>query len=333
DLRERDRGVRPGQRVHPDPDHRGRPVRLSGGAGAVPAGGQPGLPVGEPGGDRPPAARAGGRPVDGHRRADPRRAVLDLRPGPGRPGPGAGDRAAAGGVPGPVPGLLARDHRAGDGRRAHRPGRDQRLPVDDAGPGDRVGALPPARGAGPLPGRAARRAGRADAAGLHRGQQRRLPVRVRRLAGGVRGRVRAAVDGAGLADRAAVRAALPGRGHDHRGGRAAVHHAGPVRRGLPRPLQVQPAEADRAAGAVGVRAGPLPDAGIRRHRRLRPHQAALLRGAPGHQPDRDRSGRAGPVRLDDAARPGVPRRPPLRRRHPARPGPGGGAGAGGARRL
>ena len=30
--------------------------------------------------------------------------------------------------------------------------------------------------------------------------------------------------------------ALPGRRHDHRGGRPAVHHAGPVRRGLPRAI-------------------------------------------------------------------------------------------------
>ena len=85
--------------------------------------------------------------------------------------------------------------------------------------------------------------------------------------------------------RPAGRPAVPGRRHDHRGRRPAVHHAGPVRRGLPRPLQVQPAEADRDAGAVGVRPGPVPDAGVRRHDRLRPHQAALLRGAPRHQPD------------------------------------------------
>ena len=52
-------------------------------------------------------------------------------------------------------------------------------------------------------------------------------------------------------------------GHDHRGGRAAVHHAGQVRSRLPRPLQVQPAEAVRDAGPVGVRAGPVPDAGLR----------------------------------------------------------------------
>ena len=46
--------------------------------------------------------------------------------------------------------------------------------------------------------------------------------------------------------------------------------------GVPRALQVQPAEADRDAGALGVRAGPVPDPGLRRDRGLRPHQAALL---------------------------------------------------------
>ena len=39
---------------------------------------------------------------------------------------------------------------------------------------------------------------------------------------------------------------------DHRGRRAAVHHAGALRRGLPRPLQVQPPEADRAARRSGA---------------------------------------------------------------------------------
>ena len=78
--------------------------------------------------------------------------------------------------------------------------------------------------------------------------------------GGVRAGVPAAVRPARLAVRAARRPALPGRRHDHRGRRAAVHHAGPLRRRLPRPLQVQPAEAHRDAGAVGLRARPVPDA-------------------------------------------------------------------------
>ena len=53
---------------------------------------------------------------------------------------------------------------------------------------------------------------------------------------------------------------LPDGRHDHRGRRPAVHDAGPLRRRLPRPLQVQPAEADRVPGAVGLRARPVPDA-------------------------------------------------------------------------
>ena len=84
---------------------------------------------------------------------------------------------------------------------------------------------------------------------------------------------------------------LVGR-HHHRGRHPAVHHAGPLRRRLPRPLQVQPLEADRGPGPVGLRPRPLPDARLRGHRRLRPHQAALLPGAHGHQPDRHRAARA-----------------------------------------
>ena len=44
-------------------------------------------------------------------------------------------------------------------------------------------------------------------------------------------------------------------------------------------------QARRDAGAVGVRARPVPDAGLRRHHRLRPDQAALLHRAHRHQPD------------------------------------------------
>ena len=45
-------------------------------------------------------------------------------------------------------------------------------------------------------------------------------------------------------------AALPRGRHDHRGRRAALGHARALRRRLPRPLQVQPPEAHRDAGAV-----------------------------------------------------------------------------------
>ena len=94
-----------------------------------------------------------------------------------------------------------------------------------------------------------------------------------------------------LSERLAGRRYLVGE-HDHRGRRPAVHHAGPVRRRLSRPLQVQPAQAHRAAGAVGVRAGPVPDARLRRHGRLRADQAALLRRAHRPEPDPDRGRRA-----------------------------------------
>ena len=110
------------------------------------------------------------------------------------------------------------------------------------------------------PRHAARRDRRGQRGRLRRRQQRRLPLRVRRLAGGLRARLRPAVRPPRLAVGAAAQPALPGRRHDHRGRRAAVHDAGPVRRRVPRPLQVQPPEADRAAGAVGLRPGPVPDA-------------------------------------------------------------------------
>ncbi len=58
-------------------------------------------------------------------------------------------------------------------------------------------------------------------------------------------------------------AALPDGRPDHRGRRPAVHHAGPFRRGLPRALQVQPQQAQRDAGAVGLRPRPLPDPRLR----------------------------------------------------------------------
>ena len=58
--------------------------------------------------------------------------------------------------------------------------------------------------------------------------------------GGVRRGVRPALDRPGLARGAARRPPLPDGRRDHRGRRPAVHHAGPLRRGLPRPLQVQP---------------------------------------------------------------------------------------------
>ncbi len=71
--------------------------------------------------------------------------------------------------------------------------------------------------------------------------------------------LRPALRGPRLADGAARRPPLPRRRHHHRGRRPAVHDAGPLRRGLPRALQVQPAEAVGDAGPVGLRARPVPD--------------------------------------------------------------------------
>ena len=207
-----------------------------------------------------------------------------------------------------------RDRGHPERRRGHR-----RLPAHHARPGERVGRLPPPRCPRPVPGPAARGDRGGQRARLRGRQQRRLPLRVRRHPAGLRRGLREAVRPPRLARRAPGHPPLPGRRHDHRGRRPALADPGPVRRGLRGPLQVQPEQADRDAGAVGLRPRPVPDPGVRRHDRLRPDQAALLPGAHQPQPVRHRPGRPGPVRLADPARPRVPARPPLRRRHPARP--------------
>ena len=126
--------------------------------------------------------------------------------------------------------------------------------------------------------------------------------------------------------------ALPGRRHDHRGRRTAVHHARALRRGLPRALQVQSAQAHRDAGALGLRPRPLPDARLRRHDRLRRHQAALLHRSPGHQSDRHRAGRPRPGELADRARSRAARRTAVRGRHSPAAAEAGRGGAGRTRR-
>ena len=295
--------LRTGHPVHQRPHHGRRLGAVAGGARPVPAGRRAGLPLGQPGHHRATAARARGRHLDGAVRADPRPGQLDLRPRPGRCGPGAGHPAAQGRL------------------RARQPGYPRGITVPaivDVPTGQVVTndfaqitldfstqwtRVPPRGRARPLPGGAARRDGRGDKrvyTEVNNGVYRcgfagtRRPT-TRRTSG-----CSTALDW--LEERLAD-PALPHGRHDHRGGRAAVHHAGAVRPGLPRPLQVQPLQAQRDAGAVGLRAGPLPDAGFRRHHRLRPDQAALLRRPPGHQPDRDRPRRPRPARLAHAPRP------------------------------
>ncbi len=78
----------------------------------------------------------------------------------------------------------------------------------------------------------------------------------------------------------------------------------------------------RAAGAVGLRPGPLPDPRVRRHHRLPADQAALLRRARRREPHRHRPGRAGHLELAHPAPPRAAGWVPVRERHPARSGPG-----------
>ena len=221
-------------------------------------------------------------------RPDPRRAQLDLRPRPGRPRPGARHRAAAGGL------LRARSRATTGASPCRRSStcRPAQVVTNDFAQitldlSTRV-ARPTTGTARPTSTPSALRdeidevmrawsTATSTTASTGRVRRRRRRPTTRRTTG-------CSTGWTGSSDRLAE-PPLPRRRHHHRGRRPAVHHAGALRRRLPRPLQVQPAEAHRDAGALGLRARPVPDARLRRHGRLRPHQAALLRGAPRHQPD------------------------------------------------
>ena len=141
-----------------------------------------------------------------------------------------------------------------DGRDGYpvEPGRYQRLRADERGPLDRVGRPPPSGRTRPVSGRPTRGDGRADGRHLPRREQRRLPLRLRRLPTGVRGRLRPVVLTAGRAVAATRDPSVPhGRPH-HRRRHPAVHHVGPLRSRVPRSLQVQPPEALGDAGALGL---------------------------------------------------------------------------------
>ena len=91
-------------------------------------------------------------------------------------------------------------------------------------------------------------------------------------------------------------------GPHHRSGHPAVHHARALRCGLCRSFQVQSAPHRRLPEPVELSARSLSDAGVRRDRQSRPHQAALLRQPPSDQPDRHHPARPR-ARLLRAARP------------------------------
>ncbi len=205
--------------------------------------------------------------------------------------------------------------------------RDERLRADDPGPLDRVDGVPPRRRAGPVPGVAARRDRRGGRARLSRRQQRRVQVRVRRLPGRVRqgvphgcstGSTGCRIACHSSATSSATRSPRPTSGCSRPWpGSIAVYHGHfkcnrqkltelPVLWAYARDLFQTPGFGDT-----------IDFVHIKQHYYL-VHKDI--------NPTRHRPGRPGPVRLADAARPRATRRPPVRRRHPARsagPGRGG----------
>ena len=253
-------------------------------------------------------------------RPDPRRAQLDLRPRPGRARPGARHRAAAGGVPrrgSPATTRASPCRRSSTSRPARwSPTTSPQITLDLS---TRVARAPPAGRARPVPRAAARRDRRGQraastptsttactAAGSPARQEAyeeaydRLFDRLDWLSERLAGQRYLVGDTITEADvrlfTTLVRFDAVYHGH-FKCNRQKLTEM-PVLWAYARDLFQTP--------------------GLRRHRRLRAHQAALLRRAPRHQPDRHRAGRPGPVGLADPARPGGARRPAVRRRHAAR---------------
>ena len=279
-----------------------RPRRLSGRAGPLPAGRRPGLPVGQPGDHRAAAARAWRTCISmglcgpTH---DERSWTFDLDPGGRRPG--AGHRAAAGGVlrpRSPTTRAASPCRRSSTSRPARSsPTTSPQITLDLSTEWTRATTAP---GAPDLyPRAAARRDRRGQRAGLHRRQQRRLPVRLRRLPGGVRRGVRPAVRPrwTGSTDRLADRRYLVGDTITEADVRLfttlvrfdAVYHGH---------FKCNRQQADRDAGAVGATRGTC----SRRPASATPSTSTRSSGTttwctPGHQPDRHRAGRPGPRRL------------------------------------
>ncbi|CAA9365706.1 MAG: Glutathione S-transferase, omega, partial [uncultured Nocardioidaceae bacterium] len=288
---------RPGRRrARGDVAGRGRPL---------PAGLEPRVPVGTSLADCAGFARPGRGHLAGDGRPDPRREGLAVHPRRGWTRPCARDRLSVRGLSGHRPGVPGPGDRARADRRRVGSGGHQRLSADHPRLLDPVDPVPSPGRPRPLP----RGAARGDRLGQRRGlpgrQQRCLPLWLRDVPGGLRGGVHPSLRPARLARAAPRRSPLPRRRVPDRGRHPALHDPGPLRRGLPRALQVQPEQAQRDAGAVGLRARPLPDPRVRGDRRLRPHQAALLRHPRADQPDGHRPCRAGRVRVADPARPGL----------------------------
>ena len=172
---------------------------VAGRAGPLPARRRPGVPVGQPGDHRAAAARsrgrssrwgcAGPRTTSGRGPSTSTRAEVD----PVLQVPRIQDAYLA-----PVPRTTPRASPCPASSTCPRAGRHQRLPADDPRPVAEWAAFH-REGAPDLYPEAQRAEMDAVMAGLHRGQQRRLPVRLRRHPGGLRERVRPPLRRAGLA--------------------------------------------------------------------------------------------------------------------------------------
>ena len=230
-----------------------------------------GLPVGEPGDHRAAAARPRAGAVDGDRRADPRRAQLDVRPRPRRPRPGARHRALAGRV------LRPRSPTTTRGSRCRRwsTSRPAQVVTNDFAQmtldfSTEWRAFHREGAPDLYPDGAPRRDRRGRRRRVPRRQQRRLPVRLRRHPGRATSRPTGSCSTASTGCRSAsptsatwwaTRSPRPTCGCSPTLARFdAVYHGH---------FKCNRSKLTRDAGAVGLRPRPVPDPGLRRHDRLR----------------------------------------------------------------
>src|SRR5262245_34972298 len=184
-------------------------------------------------------------------------------------------------------------HRPGDGAgavgRDRKPHRQQRVVRDHPHAEPRVRRPRAAPARRPLPARTEKGNRLAQRTHLPHGEQRRVPGGLRHRAGQVRGGGERAVPHPRLAGAAHAQAPLAVRARLHRGGRAALHHARALRRGVLLSLQMQPAPAGRLPQPVALDAARVRAAGRGEDGRHGSDQGALL---PQHEADQSHADRA-----------------------------------------